>query len=148
MWPAPFASELTVPPGLLVAHSGVAQMALAAFQELRPYLLEEPEEVHIALAGHSLGGALGKLLLCLAKLELGRWVWAGLCGAGGCSVGRGCGCLAVAMAVAAAAAAGVSGRMPAPCTALCCGANGGQAVLLALALHWHCTGTELALNWH
>ncbi len=71
-WPAAFASELTVPAGLLVAHSGVAQMALQAFQELRPYLLEEPEEVHIAFAGHSLGGALGQLLLCLAKLELGR----------------------------------------------------------------------------
>ena len=64
--PAPFLPHLTTPHDLLVAHSGVAEMAAELFEVLRPHLEAYP---HVHVAGHSLGGALSSMLALTAHLK-------------------------------------------------------------------------------
>lgn len=65
--PTPFQPHLTSPPEMLVAHSGVAQMAEQLFEDLRPHLEGAP---NVHLAGHSLGGSLATLLAVTTHLRL------------------------------------------------------------------------------
>jgi hypothetical protein len=133
VWPSPFAEELTVPPGMLVAHGGVAQLAELALTELAPYLLEVPPDMHITLAGHSLGGAFAQLLCCLATLKLGRWVAGG--GSGLRRAGRagGAGAVGTRGACESAREAGCGGRAA---ERACSGlrAEGPPAALIVAAL--------------
>ncbi|KAI3436571.1 hypothetical protein D9Q98_005987 [Chlorella vulgaris] len=66
--PSPFLPHLTSSPELLMAHSGVAEMAEELYSVLRPHM-EGQGQLH--LAGHSLGGSLATLVALTAHLRLG-----------------------------------------------------------------------------
>ncbi|KAL4439045.1 hypothetical protein ABPG77_006982 [Micractinium sp. CCAP 211/92] len=66
--PTSFLPHLTSPPELLMAHSGVAEMAEELFEVLRPHMEGVPR---LHLAGHSLGGSLATLVALTAHLKLG-----------------------------------------------------------------------------
>ncbi|KAL4452698.1 hypothetical protein ABPG75_008360 [Micractinium tetrahymenae] len=66
--PSAFLPHLTSPPELLMAHSGVAEMAEELFGVLRPHMEGVPR---LHLAGHSLGGSLATLVALTAHLKLG-----------------------------------------------------------------------------
>eukprot|EP00798_Chlamydomonas_sp_ICE-L_P025306 gene25305-10959_t len=66
MWPTALEEDLTNPPGALVSHPGVSALARELFKEIAPHLQTKKP---IIFAGHSLGGALGKMLWALSILH-------------------------------------------------------------------------------
>ncbi|KAG1655313.1 hypothetical protein FOA52_006612 [Chlamydomonas sp. UWO 241] len=74
-WPVPFARAMTqTAPGSeagahLVSHSGVADIALELFATIAPHLRGMPAGQPLVFAGHSLGGALAKLLWALSLMH-------------------------------------------------------------------------------
>lgn len=74
VWPRPFAAKLTNPAGSLVAHAGVADMAESMYDQLRPYLDQAADvAMPVSFSGHSLGGAMAKLIMVLTRLHNKRY---------------------------------------------------------------------------
>jgi pimeloyl-ACP methyl ester carboxylesterase len=69
VWPGPFLRHLAQPSAQLVAHTGVAGMAAALWDELGPHISDFRGDIQVA--GHSLGGSLATLLAGHASLKLG-----------------------------------------------------------------------------
>jgi hypothetical protein len=84
--PSSFLPHMTSPPDLLVAHSGVAEMAAELFDVLHPHI---EAARHVELAGHSLGGSLATLLALTAHLRINGGMGVGDSSSGSSSGGGG-----------------------------------------------------------
>ncbi|GBF94188.1 hypothetical protein Rsub_07175 [Raphidocelis subcapitata] len=69
VWPRPLAGARRE----VVAHDGAAEMAAVLFDQLRPYLDHADDAgIPVVFGGHSLGGALSKLLMALYRIHARR----------------------------------------------------------------------------
>ncbi|MEW5313946.1 MAG: hypothetical protein WDW38_005476 [Sanguina aurantia] len=67
--PSPLEPNSTSPPGSLVAHAGVSAIAQDLWPSIVPFIAALPSSTPLTFAGHSLGGALGKIVWSLSLLN-------------------------------------------------------------------------------
>jgi len=69
-WPAPFEKDRLPADASLVVHRGIAEVAEGVWQEVQAFVQLRPQGAQISFGGHSLGGAVGLLLMCYCRTRL------------------------------------------------------------------------------
>jgi len=69
-WPVPFEREFTPDDCPLVVHQGVAEVAEGVWKQIRTFVQHRPRGSEIVFGGHSLGGAVGLILMCYCRSRL------------------------------------------------------------------------------
>eukprot|EP00959_Pyramimonas_sp_CCMP1952_P340476 7131442-Pyramimonas_sp.AAC.1 len=69
-WPVPFERQYTPEDCPLVVHQGVAEVAEGVWAQVRTFVQHRPRGSEIIFGGHSLGGAVGFILMCYCRSRL------------------------------------------------------------------------------
>jgi hypothetical protein len=69
-WPVPFERHFTPASYPLVVHQGVAEVAEGVWEQVRTFVQHRPKASYIVFGGHSMGGAVGMLLMCYCRTRL------------------------------------------------------------------------------